>query len=189
MQNKLSRQKGYFMKKIISGLLSFILVVGLGSNVLAKQDENGDLLGVISKEQLQMEPFATWYNESDQAYTVDEAAVAELDAMLQGVNIKIVMGTWCHDSKREVPRFYKILSTADADQNMVEMIAVDRKKQLSTGEIDGLGLTNTPTFIFYRDGEELNRIVETPVESLEKDMMKILKGDAYRHSKLPAEDE
>ena len=177
------------MKKIINGLLSLIVVFGLSSVAYTKQDENGDLLGVISKEQLQMEPYAIWYSESEQAYTVDETAIAELDAMLQSASIKIVMGTWCHDSKREVPRFHKILSTVGVNQSQVEMIAVDRSKQLSTGEIDGLGLTNTPTFIFYRDGRELNRIVETPVESLEKDMIKILSGQEYRHSKMPAVDE
>jgi hypothetical protein len=31
----------------------------------------------------------------------------------------------------------------------------------------------------------MNRIVETPVESLERDMVKILSGQDYRHSKLP----
>ncbi len=177
------------MKKIINGLLGVFLAVGLSLSAQAKQDENGDLLGVISKEQLLNEPYASWYIESDQAYTVDEAALAELKAMLDGVNVKIVMGTWCHDSKREVPRIHKILSFAGVNQSAIEMIGVDRNKQLASGEIDGLGLTNTPTFIFYRDGLELNRIVETPVESLEKDMVKILTGAEYRHSKMPAEDD
>ena len=34
----------------------------------------------------------------------------------------------------------------------------------------------------------MNRIVETPVDSLERDMIKILSGKEYRHSKMPAND-
>ena len=64
------------------------------------------------------------------------------------------------------------------------MIALNRKKQSPNGEINNMAITNTPTFIFYKNGEELNRIVETPVESLEKDLVKILKGQAYRNSKM-----
>lgn len=92
------------------------------------------------------------------------------------------MGTWCHDSKREVPGFYKIL---DQNAENIEMIALDRKKQTPNGETNGMEITNKPTFIFYIDGLEMNRIVETPVESLERDMVKILSGQDYSHSKMP----
>ncbi|MEJ2614863.1 MAG: hypothetical protein P8Z35_07895 [Ignavibacteriaceae bacterium] len=34
-----------------------------------------------------------------------------------------------------------------------------------------------PTIIFYKDEKELGRIVETPNDSLEKDILKILTGD------------
>ena len=37
-----------------------------------------------------------------------------------------------------------------------------------------------PTLIFYKDGQEMNRIVEFPVESLYKDMAKILKNESYQ---------
>jgi hypothetical protein len=39
-----------------------------------------------------------------------------------------------------------------------------------------------PTFIFMKDGQELGRIVEYPLESLEKDMAKILSGVDYKHA-------
>lgn len=169
-------------------MITVALVCGWISGGQAKQDENGDLIGIISKDQLLEQPYANWYNESNQAYTVDESSLAALDALLDGVTVKVIMGTWCHDSKSEVPRFYKILSRTGVNQNAVELIAVDRNKQFTTGEIEGLDLTNTPTFIFYKNGKEINRIVETPVESFEKDMMKIFSGSDYRHSKMPAEE-
>jgi hypothetical protein len=47
---------------------------------------------------------------------------------------------------------------------------------------DGFDITNVPTFIFYRNGKEINRIVESPVISLEKDMLSILAGEVYKHT-------
>lgn len=177
------------MKKVLNRIIVAIIVSGLISSVHAKQDENGDLLGVISKDQLLEQPYATWYEENDRTYNVDESLMEALERLLDGINVKVIMGTWCHDSKREVPRFYKILSSAGADQSSVELIAVNRNKELPDGGLEGLGLTNTPTFVFYKDGEELNRIVETPVETLEQDMISILSGEEYRHSKMPDVDE
>lgn len=174
------RFKGCRMKKLISIIIVAISLL-ISTSAIAQEEM---LLGQISRSDLQQSPYATWYNESDQNYQVDRAALAGLDELLSGVEIKIVMGTWCHDSKREVPRFYKILENIEAVDT--QMIALDRNKQAPANEIDGMGITNTPTFIFYKDGVELNRIVETPVESLEKDLVKILQGKAYKHSKMPA---
>lgn len=173
--------------KIVSRIVALIIfAVGLPMSGIS-QEKSDDLLGVITVSDLKMGPHATWFEKNDQAYKVDRASLAGVDALLEGVEIKVVMGTWCHDSKREVPRFYKILK--DASGADVEMIGLDRKKQAPNDEIDGMGITNTPTFIFYKNGEELNRIVETPVESLEKDMMKILNGADYTHSKLLVKSE
>ena len=150
----------------------------------AQENKTEMLLGVITKQDLQEKPFASWYNASSDGYNVDEASLKNLENLIKGVDVKIVMGTWCHDSKREVPRFYKILSSQGIAESQVEMIAVNTKKHAPNGETDNMAITNTPTFIFYKEGVELNRIVETPVEALEIDMMKILKGETYRHSKM-----
>lgn len=173
------------MKKSIYHFL--ILVLYGASYVGAHADEENatDLLGVISVSEIKDSPHANWYQENETSYSVDNNALSEIDHLLEGVEIKVVMGTWCHDSKREVPRFYKILNNKSAE---IEMIALDRKKRSPNGETDGMAITNTPTFIFYKNGKEMNRIVEMPVESLERDMIKILSGKEYRHSKMPAND-
>ena len=43
-------------------------------------------------------------------------------------------------------------------------------------------IINVPTFIFYRDGKEINRIVELTIESIEKDILKILDGTGYQNA-------
>lgn len=170
------------MKKIINLVITILFFGTWAISTQAQEEKIDDLLGVISATELKNSPHSDWYNENEKSYNVDESALTNLDQLLEGVEIKVVMGTWCHDSKREVPRFYKIL---DKNVDNVEMIALDRKKQAPNGETNGMEITNTPTFIFYKDGQEMNRIVETPVESLERDMVKILSGQDYRHSKMP----
>lgn len=160
-------------------------LVALGPS-LAWSADREMLVGKISRSDLQQKPYADWYQKYDQAYQVDRVVAVKLPTLLIDVDITIVMGIWCHDSQRQVPRFYKILAEAGADMNRVRMVAVDMDFAAPDQDVASFKITNTPTFIFSRGGAEMNRIVETPVVSLEQDMLVILKGAAYRHSKLTA---
>lgn len=141
-------------------------------------------MGKISPVDLQKETYGVWYKKNQDNYEVEADPATQLLPLLQDVKVKIIMGTWCHDSQRQVPRFYKILDSIKADLTQIHMIAVDMEFSAVGHDISALGITNTPTFIFYRGGQEINRIVEVPVESLEKDMLAILRGQGYRHSKM-----
>lgn len=84
------------------------------------------------------------------------------------------MGTWCSDSREQIPAFYKILDELNYPSDKVTLICVDRKKKGLSNEADGLNIELVPTIIFYRNGEEIGRIIETPQESLEKDLLGII---------------
>lgn len=92
------------------------------------------------------------------------------------------MGTWCGDSRRETPHFYKLLDAVNFDYKNLQMITVDRSKKSSNNEQAGLEIIRVPTFIFYKNGKEINRFVEYPVKSLEEDLLEILKETGYKHS-------
>ena len=76
----------------------------------------------------------------------------------------------------------KILEGAGYPVDQVRLITMTREKSTPQKYEEGLHVTNVPTFIFYKDGKELNRIVEFPIESLESDMLKILRGQPYKHA-------
>jgi len=90
------------------------------------------------------------------------------------VKITLVLGTWCSDSRREVPWFYKILESLEYDLDNMKVICVNTAKTAEGIDVDQLDIQKVPTFIFYKEGVELGRIIETPQTSLEKDMAKIL---------------
>jgi hypothetical protein len=64
----------------------------------------------------------------------------------------------------------------------IDLVAMDRGKTTPDHLEQGLDIIRVPTFIFYKDGEELGRIVEYPIESLKADMERILSDEAYQHA-------
>jgi hypothetical protein len=133
------------------------------------------LIGIISREQLADSNFGAWFKGNYNLYKPDTATLAKIKPLIGDYKIKIVMGTWCGDSRREVPRFFKILDYLKVPDENVILISIDRKKRGLKNEIDGLGIMRIPTFIFYRGAKEKGRIVEKPIKTLEKDMWEILK--------------
>lgn len=140
------------------------------------------LVGKADREGLTQEPFNAWFNKNLDSYDVHEETVLAIKPLLKDVHVKAFMGTWCGDSKRETPRFYKIMDQAGFDYDNLSLITVTRQKNTPEKYEEGLNITNVPTFIFYKNGKEINRIVEFPVESLEKDILAILSGKEYKHS-------
>lgn len=138
------------------------------------------LTGKINFEKLNSHPYNTWFTKNHDAYQPNENIVSSIKDSLQEYTIQIFMGTWCGDSKREVPRFYKTLNTASFSLDRLTCIAVqaDREhyKQSIGGEHEGLNIHRVPTFIFYKNGKEINRIVEAPIKTLEEDIKEIVSG-------------
>ena len=144
--------------------------------------EHEILVGTANFDSLQVAPFDNWFNANRASYTPNENTAEQLKPLLEGVRITTYMGTWCKDSKREVPRFVKILDLAKYPVEEVEVITMTRDKSTPQQYEAGMDIINVPTFIFYRDGAELGRIVEFPIEDLETDMLKILSGQPYKHA-------
>lgn len=148
----------------------------------AQTNEDGILVGQVERRDLEDNPvFEEWYKPMFASYRVDESKIDEIKKNLKGVDIQLFMGTWCGDSKRETPRFFKILDAADYTKK-VDLITVTRAKNTPNGLEEGLNITNVPTIIFKKNGKELGRIVEYPIISLESDMLKILTGQEYKHA-------
>jgi len=110
------------------------------------------------------------YNSYDLDYGVLDSLVGKLDS----INITIVFRSTCSDSREQLPRFFKILNELNYNVNTITIIGVDSEKQGLSDEAEGFGIEFVPTIIFYKDGNEIGRIVEIPEESLELDLLKIL---------------
>lgn len=174
------------MKKIITLIALFIYTSSFSQTLNQEvKDDNGStkLLGVIDKNGLTKAPYNDWFTKNYDNYKVNEALVNSYKDSLNTYTIKAFLGTWCGDSKREVPRFYKVLETANFDLNNLKVFALDNTKENykkgPNGEEDGYNIHRVPTFIFYKNEKEVNRIVEYPKETLERDIENIVTNKRY----------
>ena len=159
----------------------------LQSNTLNKQiiDEHGfpELMGQCTRAALLQAPFNSWFVKNYNDYSVDSLTADRLRTSMAGLRFRIFMGTWCGDSRREVPRIFKILDYCGIDSTAVELIMVSAAdsayKQSPGHEERGLGIFRVPDLIVRDQGRELGRIVESPVNSLEKDLLVLAEGGAY----------
>ena len=118
--------------------------------------------------------FDSVYNAEYSVYQADAETMDQLAGKLRGIKITLVMATWCGDSRDWVPRFYKIMDELDFNYKNLTLICVDREKKAPGTKVEELNIERVPTFIFYRKKKELGRIIEVPVDLLEKDILKIL---------------
>lgn len=160
---------------VISLILSTVVLAQEKNKIIVDEKLNKKvLIGPCDRDGLQSEVFAEYYKKEYGAYELDEANIKKIKALKKGVEIVIVMASWCHDSKEQVPRFFKILDEAGIKDSKLTLIAVNREKTAGETDISTLDIQRVPTFIFYKKGREIGRIVESPTSSLEKDMLLIL---------------
>ena len=138
------------------------------------------LLGKINKDGLLSDVYSEWFLKNYEDYKANTEVIQQFEEALKEYTITAFMGTWCGDSKREIPRFYKILEIAQFPLDRLTLVAVsgnpDTYKQSPGGEEEGFSIHRVPTFIFYKNGKEVNRIVECPVETFEADIAAIVNG-------------
>lgn len=120
--------------------------------------------------------FKTMYDSQYPSYTPDSTAVSQLKTLAKDVKVTIVLGTWCGDSKLQVPHFFKVMDQVGITDKDVTLICVDGHKKAQNGSIDNLKIERVPTFIFTKKGKELGRIIESPKNTLEQDFLAILSG-------------
>ena len=153
--------------------LSVVALAGLSVVfTLAEPVAAQDLRGKITTEQLYAG--APVFRENARKSTPDAVAVKRIREIGWKLKIVVFLGTWCPDSTREMPKLLKMLEAANNPNISLDLYAV------STSMEDGAGLTKkhrvraVPTIIFFRDGRELGRIIESPATTMENDFLKII---------------
>lgn len=157
-----------------SCLLSVLLIAaaGCGGGEPATRPEVM-AVGWISREELGPPLYPAFRAVAD-TVTVAPGFVDLLRQTREGVDVLVLLGTWCGDSKRQVPLFLKIADSAGFAPGQIRLYGVDRGKKSPEGVEAPYALERVPTFIFFRKSREIGRIVETPVTTMEADMLQIL---------------
>ncbi len=168
------------MKKI----LMLMMIHGLWLQPLFAQHINQTIMDTTLQQEVLIDTcdriglsgpvFGAFFQQEYATYSPSEEVIQQIGQQLNVYRITIVMGSWCGDSQEQVPRFLKILDQLHFPEDQVTVICVDRKKKTIHADIQPLAVQLVPTFIFYKDNTEAGRIIETPSETLEKDLLNIL---------------
>lgn len=163
--------------------LSTFIATAQPFNQEITKDDTSTLLGKINKDILLEGTYKEWFETNYNEYQPSKEYLSVLKNKLPTYTITAFFGTWCGDSREELPRFYKVLDEVQFPLVRLTTVAVsgerDYYKQSPGGEEEGLTIHRVPTFIFYKDGKEVNRIVEHPVNTFEADIAKILQQENY----------
>jgi tetratricopeptide (TPR) repeat protein len=149
------------------------------------KDKNGNdmLWGICTRSDMEKSPYDSWFVSNYQNYRIDSSLRPVLTPGLEKKIFTIFFGSWCGDSQREVPRMLKTLQYYGVDPKQIKLVAVSNHpeayKQSSGREEKGLYIHRVPTLVVSNSKKEIGRIIESPVESLEKDLAKIVGVGGY----------
>lgn len=132
------------------------------------------LNGLVSENDLKGNKKFAWFDNEYNQYRVDTAFTKQLLPFKNDVKVLIIAGSWCSDTQRELPRFFKIANAIGLPSNQIETIMVNENKVSNVINISILQVTNIPAFIIYKDGKEQGRIIEAPIKSIEEDLLHII---------------
>lgn len=174
------------MKLILSTCLMALLLCV--QNAQAQKEINQSpippfLLGDIEQSDLTTGSYNQWFEGQYTNYTPKAEVLQELRTTLEDKEFILFLGTWCGDSKREVPRMLRILKEAGVAESRIRIIALDRRPGKYKTSPEGLEkkyyIKRVPTLIILSQGQEINRIVERPWRSLEEDLLVITQDQSY----------
>lgn len=115
--------------------------------------------------------------EQSENYKPDEGKIESLSEELNKYQLIVFLGTWCEDSHRLIPQLYRVLTDTGYPLEQLQIFALDRDKKGRNGEEKQYNITNVPTVIVLRDGNEKGRITEIVKKNVESDLLEIMKSN------------
>lgn len=153
----------------LSGVCTIIILLWAGCSGVREVQPAGPVTGRIERAALP-EEFFTDYPVAP----IDPPFIEMIRQARTGVRVLVFLGTWCSDSRRDVPRFLRIADETGMVAEDYVLYALDRKKTSTGGVERTYGIERVPTFVFLRGDREIGRIVEVPRTTLEGDILAIL---------------
>lgn len=118
------------------------------------------------------------FRRNREQYQPQESWLSYLRQAQNAYGLVVAMGTWCSDSREQVPRLLKVLDLLGKANpfRQVTLLGIDRSKKVVPAASFPYGpVERVPTIVVTFSGAEVGRIVETPLaSSIEEDLVRIL---------------
>ncbi len=86
---------------------------------LTKIGSDQILNGSVQKEVLLNTQLFPWFNYEYKVYKPDTSILADLKLKSKDIHALVFAGSWCSDTQRELPRFYKIMDLAGVNPQQI----------------------------------------------------------------------
>ena len=140
--------------------------------------ERDIFLGQMNETGMSQPLFVENWKERVDLYDPDKVWTKKIRRYLkknEEVSLIVFFASWCGDSQEHMPDFIKLVH--QTKMKKVSFYALNRNKTMPGMDMEKYVIEYVPTFIVYRGGQEIGRIVESPDLSLEQDLWKILENN------------
>ena len=86
------------------------------------------MVGKCDRDGLESGEYGAYFKSQYETYRPADKYIEKMKSKINLVDITIVLGTWCSDSKIQVGRFYKVLDMTGYNEKRATIIGVSRKK-------------------------------------------------------------
>ncbi|OYT15285.1 MAG: hypothetical protein B7C24_13750 [Bacteroidetes bacterium 4572_77] len=169
------------MKKYFYSLLIFFISWSSSAQIINNTIIDPDIdkeifIGEIETEALNNPIFIEDWEAQIGFYPSSTPLDQKLEKIFQEnkeeVYVEVYFASWCGDSQDYIPPFVELMKRINMSR--VTYYALSRKKYMPNMDTAKLNIELVPTFIVFKGDEEIGRIIESPEDSLEKDLWNIL---------------
>lgn len=164
-----------------TGSIGVLLILSLlcSCKVMAQNEQKEEKeiihLSDFKRHNLNNNEVYPWFKPAYEAYKPDMALLRSLYLIKSHISVWIFGGSWCDDTHAQLPVFYKVADAISLDSSSIKLTGVDRNKKAADGSEKDMDVQKVPVFIFYYDGKEVGRIIESVHKTMEEDMAAIYK--------------
>ena len=99
--------------------------------------------------------------------------LAEIESLTPSLNVMVFFGSYDRLSQQVVPKLLRVKETGYLPDVQINLIGVDRSGKDPAGLTDLHRVQGLPTIIILSRGHELGRIVGSPGDTIEKQILEI----------------
>lgn len=92
------------------------------------------------------------------------------------LKVDVYGGNWCSDTRYGMGGLTHVLDDLGLSKGDFRYIRVDKDKKIIDFKADGIEISRVPLVIFHNGKKEIGRIIESPMDNWEKNLLQLLQA-------------
>lgn len=158
------------MKRYILHFLLLFTLLGYTHGLAQDERDPALLIGRVNVRLLQSNQHFGWFPVNYSSYTANSSALKVLSQIGPDISFIVFGGTWSVATQTMIPQFYKVLDEAKINRARAFLYFLDRDKKSPQGFESEYMVSEVPTIILLKSGQEVGRISGAAATSVEGDL-------------------